>query len=35
MNFFEDVMGPEYLSTFTDHGANATPGVVWVFFGRL
>ena len=33
MNFFEDVMGPEYLSTLTDHGANATP--VWVFFGRL
>jgi len=33
MNFFQDVMGPEYLSTLTDHGANATP--VWVFFGRL
>ena len=33
MNYFEDVMGPEYLSTLNDHGANATP--VWVFFGRL
>jgi hypothetical protein len=33
MNFFQDVMGPEYLSTLTDHGANATP--VWVFFARL
>ena len=33
MGFFEDVMGPEYLSTLTDHGANATP--VWLFFGRL
>ena len=33
MNFFQNVMGPEYLSTLTDHGANATP--VWVFFGRL
>jgi hypothetical protein len=33
MNFFEDVQGPEYLSTLTDHGANATP--VWVFFARL
>ncbi|HVV53551.1 MAG TPA: hypothetical protein VHO06_28095 [Polyangia bacterium] len=33
MRFFEDVMGPEYLSTLVDHGANATP--VWVFFGRL
>jgi hypothetical protein len=33
MNFFEDVMGPDYLSTLTDHGANATP--VWVFFARL
>src|SRR6185312_5863565 len=33
MNYFEDVMGPEYLSTLNDHGANATP--VWFFFGRL
>jgi hypothetical protein len=33
MNFFMDVQGPEYLSTLTDHGANATP--VWVFFARL
>ena len=33
MKFFMDVMGPEYLSTLTDHGANATP--VWVFFARL
>ncbi len=33
MRFFMDVMGPEYLSTLTDHGANATP--VWVFFARL
>ncbi len=33
MNFFQNVMGQEYLSTLTDHGANATP--VWVFFGRL
>jgi hypothetical protein len=33
MGFFEEVMGPEYLSTLTDHGANATP--VWLFFGRL
>jgi hypothetical protein len=33
MSFFMDVQGPEYLSTLTDHGANATP--VWVFFGRL
>ncbi len=33
MNFFEQVMGPEYISTLTDHGANATP--VWVFFARM
>jgi hypothetical protein len=33
MNYFMDVQGPEYLSTLTDHGANATP--VWVFFARL
>ncbi|HSS38616.1 MAG TPA: glycosyltransferase family 87 protein, partial [Polyangia bacterium] len=33
MKFFMDVMGPDYLSTLTDHGANATP--VWVFFARL
>jgi hypothetical protein len=33
MNFFMDVQGPEYLSTLTDHGANATP--VWVFFARI
>jgi hypothetical protein len=33
MLFFEDVMGNEFLSSMTDHGANATP--VWVFFARL
>jgi hypothetical protein len=33
MRYFESVMGPEFLSTLTDHGANATP--TWVFFGRL
>ena len=33
MHYFESVMGPEFLSTLTDHGANATP--VWVFFARL
>src|SRR5439155_3430800 len=33
MSFFMDLMGPEYLSTLTDHGANATP--VWVFFARM
>jgi hypothetical protein len=33
MRFFQEVMGPEFLSTLTDHGANATP--VWVFFARL
>src|SRR5439155_18501428 len=33
MSFFMDLMGPEYLSTLTDHGANATP--VWVFFARI
>jgi hypothetical protein len=33
MRYFEQVMGPEFLSTLTDHGANATP--VWVFFARL
>ncbi len=33
MRFFMDLMGPEYLSTLTDHGANATP--VWVFFARM
>jgi hypothetical protein len=33
MRYFEDVLGPEFLSTLTDHGANATP--VWVFFGRI
>ena len=33
MAFFMDLQGPEYLSTLTDHGANATP--VWVFFARL
>jgi hypothetical protein len=33
MRFFMDLMGPEYLATLTDHGANATP--VWVFFARL
>ena len=33
MRFFMDLQGPEYLSTLTDHGANATP--VWVFFARM
>ena len=33
MLYFEEVMGPEFLGTLTDHGANATP--VWVFFARL
>jgi hypothetical protein len=33
MRYFEDVMGPEFLSSLTDHGANATP--VWVFFARI
>jgi hypothetical protein len=33
MRYFEEVMGPGFLSTLTDHGANATP--VWVFFARL
>jgi hypothetical protein len=33
MRYFEDVMGPEFLSTLTDHGANATP--VWVLFARV
>ncbi len=33
MAFFMDLMGPDYLATLTDHGANATP--VWVFFARL
>jgi hypothetical protein len=33
LRYFEGVMGPEFLSTLTDHGANATP--VWVFFARL
>jgi hypothetical protein len=33
MLWFEEVMGPEFLSTLNDHGANATP--VWVFFARL
>jgi hypothetical protein len=33
MLYFERVMGPEFLGTLTDHGANATP--VWVFFARL
>ncbi len=33
LRYFEDVMGPEFLSTLTDHGANATP--VWVFFARI
>jgi hypothetical protein len=33
MRYFEQVMGPEFLSTLTDHGANATP--VWVFFARV
>ncbi|MFI5309207.1 MAG: discoidin domain-containing protein, partial [Polyangiales bacterium] len=33
MAHFRRVMGPEYLETLGDHGANATP--VWVFFARL
>jgi len=33
LRYFEKVMGPEFLSTLTDHGANATP--VWVFFARI
>ncbi|MFZ5890984.1 MAG: hypothetical protein ACOY0T_08030 [Myxococcota bacterium] len=33
MLYFEEVMGPEFIGTLTDHGANATP--VWVFFARL
>jgi len=33
LHYFQTVMGPEYLSTLTDHGANATP--VWVFFARI
>jgi hypothetical protein len=33
MRFFEDLMGPDFLGTLTDHGANATP--VWVFFARI
>ncbi len=33
LHYFEDVMGPEFMTTITDHGANATP--VWVFFARL
>jgi hypothetical protein len=33
MLFFEEVMGNEFLSSMTDHGANATP--VWVFFARF
>ncbi|HXJ22666.1 MAG TPA: hypothetical protein VMT03_20785 [Polyangia bacterium] len=33
MRFFQDLMGPDYLATLVDHGANATP--VWVFFARI
>jgi hypothetical protein len=33
MRYFEDLMGPDFLATLTDHGANATP--VWVFFARI
>ena len=33
LRYFEKVMGPEFLSTLTDHGANATPA--WVFFARI
>ncbi|HET9954769.1 MAG TPA: hypothetical protein VFQ61_09695 [Polyangiaceae bacterium] len=33
MKYFREVMGPEFIGTLTDHGANATP--VWVFFARL
>ncbi|MGC4090370.1 MAG: hypothetical protein QM756_21325 [Polyangiaceae bacterium] len=33
MLYFEETMGPEFIGTLTDHGANATP--VWVFFARL
>jgi hypothetical protein len=31
--FFRAVMGPGYLGSLNDHGANAPP--VWVFFARL
>jgi hypothetical protein len=30
MSYFRDTMGPEYLRSLTDHGANATP--LWVLF---
>jgi hypothetical protein len=33
MSFFREVMGPGYLTSLTDHGANAPPA--WVFFARL
>ncbi len=33
MRYFREVMGPDYLATLSDHGANATP--VWVLFARL
>jgi hypothetical protein len=31
--YFRGAMGPDFLTTLTDHGANATP--VWVWFARL
>jgi len=31
--YFRGAMGPDFLTTLTDHGANATP--VWVWFSRL
>ncbi len=33
MRYWQDVLGPEYMASLTDHGANATP--VWVFFARI
>jgi hypothetical protein len=33
MSFFRAAMGPGYLGSLNDHGANAPP--VWVFFARL
>jgi hypothetical protein len=33
LGYFRGAMGPDFLTTLTDHGANATP--VWVWFARL
>jgi hypothetical protein len=33
MSFFREAMGPAYLTSLADHGANAPPA--WVFFARL